>query len=232
MNVMKSKKTFRVSLLILLIIAVSFILISQVNNFARAQTSVITGTIVLHDSASELPSEYTFSVPGDSCQVMLTGTTSDYGVYDETDNPVASCTTCSHLLFNANNMHLYRVEAGIHPQTTTGQSPTTQGDIDDTRSDGLYVHIYVYVYSSDHDTLDVTITAYNRNTGVWDTLYSQTNGADGVMLDATYSGLEYNSVRVRVDDTEDNDDIYYQWDYSFYTAVPALHHASISYICS
>ena len=98
--------------------------------------------------------------------------------------------------------------------TTTGSYLSTTGDIDDTRADGLYDHIEVYIYSSDNDTLSCTITAYNVNTYTWDTLYTNGSRGSGPVVNGDF-GFLYDQIRVKLNDIENNDAIYYTWNCSY-----------------
>jgi hypothetical protein len=102
-----------------------------------------------------------------------------------------------------------------------GTSSTTRGDLDDYFSydvDGnskndIFSYIYFYAYSSDHDTLYVKVTGYD---GVsWHTIYEGTGGSR-VVVDGNFSTKSYQRLRIRVDDTENNDDIYYNYKFKIF----------------
>ncbi|GEM_PF-785304 len=99
--------------------------------------------------------------------------------------------------------------------TFSGQSPQTTGDLDDIYNYGgqKFTYVYIYANSSDNDTLDVTVSGYDPNSGMWQTIAQQFNGSSGVIIDQSFIPPTYTQVRVEVDDGEDNDLIYY--DYQF-----------------
>ena len=98
-----------------------------------------------------------------------------------------------------------------------GTSPTTMGDLDDIYNVSPR-YIYVYVYSSDNDTLDATVWGYNTATASWDVLAQQWSGGSGVLIDAPVPPV-YSRVRIWLDDWENNDWIYYKYRFSSCTEV-------------
>lgn len=101
-----------------------------------------------------------------------------------------------------------------------GTSLTTQDNLSDTYEVSPR-WIYVYVYSSDDDTLDATVWGYNDTTASWEELASQTDGGSGVLMDNPIPAI-YSRVRVWLDDTEDNDDIYYNYRFDICPPVPEV----------
>lgn len=101
-----------------------------------------------------------------------------------------------------------------------GTSPTTMGDLDDTYEVSPS-WIYVYVYSSDNDTLDATVWGYNTTTASWDMLAQQWGGGSGVLMDGPVPSV-YSRVRVWLDDTENNDWIYYDYRFNICPPVPEV----------
>lgn len=93
----------------------------------------------------------------------------------------------------------------------SGQSLHTLDDLDDafTYPGTRFRRIYFYAHSDDDDTLDAIVTAYNTSNGTWDTLYSDTGGSR-LLLDQTYAPI-YSYVRIQLDDTDNNDDVYYEY---------------------
>jgi hypothetical protein len=112
-------------------------------------------------------------------------------------------------------------QIGILLGLESGQSGTTQGNIDqilywdhdlDSNYD-IYDEIYIYAYSGDNDTLDVTVSGYDGST--WTTIYSGTNGGSRVVVDGRYASKSYRRIRIQLDDTENNDDIYFTYRFTF-----------------
>ncbi|MEW5801617.1 MAG: Ig-like domain-containing protein [bacterium] len=106
----------------------------------------------------------------------------------------------------------YRVYRSTVPRS--GESVHTSGDLDNTYSySSLFRRAYVWAYSGDNDTLSVQVDGYNPSTGSWVSLYYGTGGTRTV-IDQTYSAPLYSRIRVRVNDTENNDTIYYRYSFS------------------
>ncbi|MGA1867761.1 MAG: Ig-like domain-containing protein [bacterium] len=145
------------------------------------------------------------------------------GPVQSRDNiPPASPSALSANLINENSVALnwsanteadfsgYKVYWGAISRKTSGESARTYGDLDNTySSDGfLYTDIYIHAYSSDNNTLSVTVTAHNPATSIWETLYTG-GGGSRLILDESYTIPLYSHVRVQVNDTQNNDQIYY-----------------------
>ena len=103
----------------------------------------------------------------------------------------------------------------------TGKSENTTGDIDNTLSYDvdndnrleLFYKIWLYANTSDNANLAVTVTAYNISSLAWDTLYSGTGGSR-VVVSKTYTEPVYSKIRIQMDDTDNVDDIYYQYNFT------------------
>ena len=97
----------------------------------------------------------------------------------------------------------------------SGQSAQTLSDLDDIYDYGgqKFTYVYVYGHSEDNDTLDATVSGYDPGSGTWQTIAQQWNGGSGIIADQSLIPPTYTRVRVQLDDWEDNDLIYY--DYQF-----------------
>jgi uncharacterized membrane protein len=103
----------------------------------------------------------------------------------------------------------------------SGTSTTTTGDIDvthtyDRNADSIndtFDDIYIYAYSSDDDTLSVTITGYDGSG--WTTIYSGSGGSR-VVVNGKYADKNYTRIRVQLDDTENNDNINYTYNFTLF----------------
>ena len=97
----------------------------------------------------------------------------------------------------------------------SGQSAQTEGDLNDTYyySNQKFVYVYVNGYSDDNDTLNATVSGYDPVGAAWQTIAQQVNGTGGVIADQYFVPVTYNRVRVQLDDTEDNDLIYYNYQF-------------------
>ena len=171
--------------------------------------------IILYEGSNDIVLQY-HSVPGAgdgrSASVGLENADGTKGLeYLYDGNP------SDNLLHNNLVIRMFQQMAtgpGGFCTTVSGQSDHTSGDLDDTYADPhrLLGSIYLWAYSSDNDTLNAVVTAYNTHTDNWDTLYSGSGGSR-LLLDQEFDSLVYSQVRVQLDDTEGDDTIYY--DYSF-----------------
>ncbi|MCK5398360.1 MAG: hypothetical protein KAJ33_08935, partial [Thermoplasmata archaeon] len=101
-----------------------------------------------------------------------------------------------------------------------GTSSVTMADIYDLVSydsggDGTndtFDHIYIEAFSADMDTMDVIVNAWN---GIgWVNLYTGLSGGNVVAVDGDFYAEGYTVLEIFIDDWEDNDDIYYDFNYS------------------
>ena len=107
-----------------------------------------------------------------------------------------------------------RITAQCPSLIFSGQSHQTQGDLDDIYdyADQEFLYVYVYGYSQDDDTLDATVSGYSPTSGMWETIAQQAGGS-GVIVDQSYDPPTYTRLRVQLNDTEDNDLIYYDYEF-------------------
>ncbi len=91
-------------------------------------------------------------------------------------------------------------------------------------------YLNVYIYSADHDTCYIRVRGWNNTTSSWDTIKyvsgTSTSHRDGTMVDDTFFGKHYTKFDIRYEDTEDNDNIYYNITYraglyTFNGSIPA-----------
>ncbi len=92
-----------------------------------------------------------------------------------------------------------------------GTSPVTMEDLEAVYT-AQPLNLYLFVFSSDNDTLDAALDGYNWSTGLWETIALQSGGGSGVLFDGPVDPA-YTSFRVDLNDTEDNDQIYYDYEF-------------------
>lgn len=95
----------------------------------------------------------------------------------------------------------------------SGQSAHTEGDLDDVYLGGRLIYAYVYVHTADDDSLNAAVSGYDPASGDWQIIAEQTNGGSGLLIDQFFIPPHYTQVRVQLNDTEDDDLIFY--DYAF-----------------
>jgi len=122
------------------------------------------------------------------------------------------------LWYTYDNIAWYSTQMSSSSVDISGRNPPTgytQGDLSATYSyfNQYITALHVYAYTWDDDTLYVRIEGYNPSTGMWNLIHSSTGGT-GIKIDTTYPSPTYTEWRIFVDDTEDNDDIYYDFTYS------------------
>ncbi len=93
-----------------------------------------------------------------------------------------------------------------------GQSEQTYGDLDDVYSGGALIYAYVYGHTADDDSLDAAVLGYDPGSGSWQTLTQQIDGGSGPVIDQLFIPPYYTQVRVRLDDTDNDDLIYYDYE--------------------
>ncbi len=108
----------------------------------------------------------------------------------------------------------YRIHWGTTSPIFMGESEHTYGDLDEIHDLGTCAvqNIYVYAYSGDNDTLYALVEGYDPGSQLWDQLYSGTGGTR-ILLDAPLSPAVYTKIRIVLDDTENNDTIYYEYEF-------------------
>lgn len=91
-----------------------------------------------------------------------------------------------------------------------GSSPTVNGTQLNRAFPVQPFAAYIYIFSSDDDTLDGTLEGFNPATQAWETIASQLDGGSGVLINGPLPA-GYAQVRVRLVDTDFNDDIYFDY---------------------
>ncbi|MFN2285051.1 MAG: beta-propeller fold lactonase family protein, partial [Anaerolineae bacterium] len=99
--------------------------------------------------------------------------------------------------------------------TLAGRSNETEADLDDLYEYGgqTFGAAYVRLYSEDSDTLDAVLRGYNSTSG-WVELARVLDVGNITFFDDILLPNEYTMLNMQLDDTEDNDLIYY--DYEFF----------------
>ena len=76
-----------------------------------------------------------------------------------------------------------------------------------------FSQIYVYVYTSDDDTLYATVSGYNASTDTWHTIATLSGGGSQELINDTSPVNTYHQIRIELNDTDNNDWIYYEYDF-------------------
>jgi YVTN family beta-propeller protein len=97
----------------------------------------------------------------------------------------------------------------------SGPSEQTYDGLDDIYEfgDQKFFSIYIYGYSEDNDTLDATISGYVPSSDTWEIIAQQWDGGSGVIVDQVLIPPTYTRLHVQLNDTEDNDLIYYDYEF-------------------
>jgi hypothetical protein len=110
---------------------------------------------------------------------------------------------------------LLRAYAGLK---LAGSTPPVNGEVVERTFPVSPFAAYLYIFSGDDDTLDALFEGYNPASQAWEPIASQTDGGSGVLFDGPLGG-SYQQVRVRLWDTDYNDDIYLDY---FFVHAPTL----------
>ncbi len=99
--------------------------------------------------------------------------------------------------------------------TFSGRSDETYGDLDDIYDYGgqKFAYTRIYAYSQDNDTLDASVLGYNPIAPGWEMIAQQSYGSSGLLVDQVFIPPTYTQVHVQLNDQDNNDLIYY--DYQF-----------------
>ncbi|MBN2389983.1 MAG: beta-propeller fold lactonase family protein [Anaerolineae bacterium] len=98
--------------------------------------------------------------------------------------------------------------------TVTGRSAETMGDLDNLWEYGgqTFAVARVRLYSEDNDTLDAVLRGYDSTSG-WIELASVSDVGNITFFDDVLFPGEYTMLNMQLDDTEDNDLIYYDYEF-------------------
>lgn len=97
----------------------------------------------------------------------------------------------------------------------SGQSESIIGNPDDVYGYGSqkFAQVYVYAHSEDNENLDATVSGYDPGSDTWQVIGQQVNGGNGIIAHHYPFPPTYTAVRVQLDDTDNDDQIWY--DYHF-----------------
>jgi hypothetical protein len=105
--------------------------------------------------------------------------------------------------------------AGIH--TLTGRNPlsgTFYGEVITTDyASGPLSRLSVYTYSSDADSIAVTLWGLRIDTNTWEQFYSSTMLGTGYIPAFNWANIVYEQWRIEISDTELDDNFYYSVEY-------------------
>jgi YVTN family beta-propeller protein len=98
--------------------------------------------------------------------------------------------------------------------TIAGRSSETYGDLDDLWEYGgqTFAVARLTLYSEDADSMDADLRGYDLATG-WQTIASGRDVGNGVFFDDVLLPARYTALNVLLDDTDDNDLIYYDYEF-------------------
>jgi YVTN family beta-propeller protein len=98
--------------------------------------------------------------------------------------------------------------------TVSGRSAETMGDLDDLWEYGgqTFAVARFTLFSEDNDTLDAVLRGYSASAG-WVELAQASDVGDGVLFDDILLPAQYTTFNMQLDDTENNDLIYYDYEF-------------------
>jgi hypothetical protein len=132
----------------------------------------------------------------------------------EDKNPVRNATL--FYTFDGNTWFSVNLNsAGI--QTITGRDPLSGTYYDEViTSDyesGPLSRLSLYTYSSDDDSISVTLWGLRIDTGTWQQFYSSTTLGTGYIPEFNWVNIVYEQWRIEISDTEFDDNFYYSFEY-------------------
>ncbi len=119
------------------------------------------------------------------------------------------------------------ISAGMH--TITGRNPISGTFYNEVISaeyaSGPLSRLSVYTYSSDADTIAVTLWGFRIDTGIWEQFYSSTILGTGYIPEFNWANIVYEQWRIEIRDTENDDIFFYSFEFDiepdYFAEIPA-----------
>ncbi len=119
------------------------------------------------------------------------------------------------------------ISAGIH--TITGRNPISGTYYNETittdYASGPLSRLSVYTYSSDADTIAVTLWGFRSDTGTWEQFYSSSILGTGYIPEFNWANIVYEQWRIEIHDTENDDSFHYSFEFDiepdYFAEIPA-----------